>query len=132
MKKIILVIVVIIIAGAAVFYFLPKADQEPSDTATETGDSAINATAWVEVISPTVSAVAETKTELKSGDEVKSGATIETDKTGLAVIHFPDGSLARIDSETTLTLDETRYDPTDRTLRVKISLALGRVWSKIV
>ncbi|TSC91626.1 MAG: periplasmic protein [Parcubacteria group bacterium Licking1014_17] len=93
---------------------------------------------WIEVLSAGVYiSGAETgespaKTELKTGDEVIAGSVIETDKTGLAEIHFPDGSVARVDSDTKLTIKNASYDKNTETLVVKIGLALGRVWSKVI
>ena len=84
---------------------------------------------WVEVLKPGVFSAAR---ELKTGDELRTPATIKTNSTGLANIYFPDGSVARLDSNTELVLEEGSYDGADKTLRVKMLLSVGRVWSKIL
>jgi len=72
---------------------------------------------WVEVLKPGVFSAAR---ELKTGDELRTPATIKTNSTGLANIYFPDGSVARLDSNTELVLEEGSYDGADKTLRVKM------------
>lgn len=72
------------------------------------------------------------KTALKTGDELNEGDQIETDKTGLANIYFPDGSVARLDTETRLTITSALYVPNSKTLVVRLKLAAGSVWSKIM
>ncbi|MDD5032553.1 MAG: FecR domain-containing protein [Candidatus Pacebacteria bacterium] len=89
---------------------------------------------WVEVLKPNVYASVESgeKKSLQTGDEIDSGYTVETDTWGLANIYFPDGSVARLDSGTQIFLEEGEYSDSDQSLKVKISLSAGRVWSKII
>ena len=70
--------------------------------------------------------------ELQTGDELISTTTIETDKSGMVNIYFPDGSVARSEASTRFTLREASYDPKNEKLIVKIELAAGRGWSKII
>ncbi|TSC88798.1 MAG: periplasmic protein [Parcubacteria group bacterium Gr01-1014_3] len=70
--------------------------------------------------------------ELNTGDELLPNMRIKTDATGLAEIHFADGSVARLDSNTELILEDGRYDIENQSLVVRINLLLGRVWSKVV
>lgn len=91
---------------------------------------------WIEVIASPVfeldPATGRETRELATGDELKAGAVVETRQTGSAHLYFPDGSLMRIDSETRFTLETARFDPDEQTLRVRVTLAAGRVWSKII
>ncbi|MBI5421174.1 MAG: FecR domain-containing protein [Parcubacteria group bacterium] len=89
---------------------------------------------WVEVVAPSVfvsSADGSVKRELKTGDEVDAGALVEVKKGGEANIYFPDGSVARLDTGTKITIDAASYDPKSKALVVKVQLLIGRVWSKI-
>ena len=91
---------------------------------------------WVEVLSSRVSlwnTSTNTETrELKTGDEVGVGSTLHVDTNGLANIYFPNGSVVRLDKDTTLTITEASYDSSNDSVAVKLSLSLGRVWSKVV
>lgn len=89
---------------------------------------------WVEVVIPSVFVSNEDgslKRELKTGDEVGVGAFVEVAKGGEANIYFPDGSVARLDAGTKISIDAASYDPKSKTLVVKVQLLIGRVWSKI-
>lgn len=70
--------------------------------------------------------------ELFTGDELEPGSVVATNNNGLANIYFPDGSVARLDSNTKITLETGDYDATDNSLHVRIRLAFGKVWSKIM
>ena len=70
--------------------------------------------------------------ELGTGDELFPNMRVKTDATGLAEIHFADGSVARIDSNTELVLEGGSYNSEKQSLVVRINLLLGRVWSKVV
>ncbi len=89
-------------------------------------------TAWLEVIRPAVSRAGENMKELSSGDEVFSGMTLYVSKDGQAIIHFPDGSILRADSDTTIKIDESYFEPKSETLSVKVTLMGGKVWSKVI
>lgn len=91
---------------------------------------------WIEVVQPAVFELAENQKdslrELLTGDELSEGAVISVEKSGLANLHFPDGSVARLDSGTKLVIEKGTYDPKSDTLSVTLNLVWGRVWSKIV
>ncbi|MBI2054843.1 MAG: FecR domain-containing protein [Candidatus Sungbacteria bacterium] len=70
-------------------------------------------------------------TRLISGTELKGGSTITTDKSGEAELQFPDGSVARVDKETTLTLTAQFFDENSGTSQTSLFLTLGRVWSRV-
>ena len=91
---------------------------------------------WIEVVQPAVFELAENQKdkvrELLTGDEIFEGAVISVESAGLANIHFPDGSVARLDGGTKLKMEKGTYDPKSDTLSVTLDLVWGRVWSKIV
>ncbi len=91
---------------------------------------------WIEVVSTYVfkkdPQTKEIISELKSGDELNSGDFIETNENGLANIYFTDGSVIRLDKNTSLIIEESSFNPQTRSLRVKIGLKLGRVWSRVI
>lgn len=128
-------IVLIIIAVVTVLvggYFFMTGQKSPVVAASDTAGSIVQ-NAWIEVTSdPVYLDVAGEKTPLKSGDSLGVGATIETGSTGVAIIHFPDASLARIDVDTTLTLSALSFNTDDNSLVVSIGLSIGRVWSKVM
>lgn len=94
---------------------------------------AVVSEAWVEINSGTVflhsvgSAI-----PLKNGDTIASGLTLSTGKNSEATLHFPDGSVLRVDKETKITLDQFAYKTEDKSLIVAIEIGVGRVWSKVV
>lgn len=91
---------------------------------------------WIEVVQPAAfELAADQKTEvreLRTGDELSEGTAIKITKGGLANIYFPDGSVARLDEDTRLVLETGSFNPSDETLKVRINLLWGRVWSKII
>lgn len=129
----VVVVVALLVAGFLVW-------QRGSRTLTSSSPSADNTIddnqAWIEVTAPHVyralSENAASSTELFSGDQVAAGQIIFTDATGNAVIHFPDGSVVRIDAGTKIALSESRFSPDTGSLGVRIMLFAGNVWSKII
>lgn len=89
---------------------------------------------WIEVLASGVYVATEDseKQSLITGDEIMEGETIETDATGMANVYFPDGSVARMDSNTKIQILTGEYDYDSKTLKVKISLIAGNLWSKII
>ncbi len=91
---------------------------------------------WVEIISGKAfesnSGTRPSLRELKTGDEIEAGSVIDVREGGRANVYFFDGSVLRIDSGTTITISEASFDESSHTMVVKISLSIGRVWSKIV
>lgn len=139
----ILAIFVLLIAGAMLFSGCGKkvadtgqnaqiteeqTEGQPNDSGTTAGKP------WIQVVKDGVFLISSgtEKNTLKTGDEMNEGAIIETDKNGLANIYFPDGSVARLDSQTKITLSAGLYDVNTKTLTVKIKLAAGNLWSKIM
>ncbi|HRY36547.1 MAG TPA: FecR family protein [Candidatus Magasanikbacteria bacterium] len=132
MKKIFLgLISILIIAGLIWFFFWQK--QIPV-TAPEGKNSETAEKGWIEVLNRGVYLVNSDGTlgsELKTGDEITGGQTVMTDNTGLANLYFSDGSVARLETQTKIDLKDFEYFPGNKTLKVKIFLQTGRVWSRI-
>jgi hypothetical protein len=125
------IISILVIAGLAWFFFWQKQlpATAPGEQVNETTEKA-----WVEVVNRGVYLVKEDGTlgtELKTGDEVEGGQTVMTDQTGLANLHFSDGSVARLETQTKIDLKDFEYFPGNKTLKVKIFLQSGRIWSRI-
>lgn len=91
---------------------------------------------WIEVVSGKVNKkdqkTEKILSELKTGDEIEQGDFIETDKQGLAIIYFPDGSVARMEQNTSLIIDQAEFNKESNSLKAKIKIKIGRVWSRII
>lgn len=90
---------------------------------------------WIEVIADDVVVTMSENDEAfvaQTGDELPDGALIVTSATGAARIHFPDGSFARLDPSSELTITSVSFDPKNDELLVRMMLASGTVWSKVV
>lgn len=141
MKKIYYIVIVLLLVGAGVLFFANHS-KAPSTAPDENANVAVDATStvqasmvqpWVEVLKSTVQVQnGENWENLQTGDELGDGMVIKTDEAGLAEIHMPDGSAIRLDSSSQIVLDIAQYDENSDTLKVKIKLSAGRVWSKIV
>lgn len=132
MKKIFFgAISVIIIAGLGWYFFWQK--QTPVNAPTEQNSDTVKK-GWIEVINRGAYLVKEDGTlgvELKTGDELTGGQTVMTDQTGLANLHFSDGSVARLETQTKVELKDFEYFTGNKTLKVKMFLQSGRIWSRI-
>ncbi|MCX6781795.1 MAG: FecR domain-containing protein [Candidatus Magasanikbacteria bacterium] len=139
----ILAIFVLLIAGAMLFSGCGKktaetnlnvqqTEEQKGDQTKDTGTMASKP--WIQVIKDGAFLITSNteKIVLKTGDEVDAGVTIETDKNGLANIFFSDGSVARLDSQTKITISAGMYDVKTKTLTVRIKLIVGNLWSKIM
>src|SRR3990167_2844219 len=129
MSRIIIIpiILAVILAGVYAIFKYGTTVTQPLIKATEIKE------AWIEVVNgPIFNKTSLQKVELKSGDLITIGATIETDSTSRGHIHFPDGSVLRLDKATTITVSEIHFKKDDHSLAVKIALVTGRVWSKVI
>ncbi|MEK7503047.1 MAG: FecR family protein [Patescibacteria group bacterium] len=129
MKKIIFILAGAVIAGILGIILYPSGGAE-----TTHGQEL--AKPWIEIVSPKASAI-DAKTgaeirELKTGDEIENNTTIKTFKEAFVNLYMPDGSVARIDKESVITINEASYQKTDGRLVLSIFIKTGRVWSKIL
>ncbi|MBI5732141.1 MAG: FecR domain-containing protein [Candidatus Magasanikbacteria bacterium] len=126
--------IVLIAAGAFYFFGKPTFDSPGNQPLPKTAPA--TSKPWIEVISPLVFEIKPNDDskirELKTGDELSAGIKIEVAKNGRANIHFPDGSAARFEPNTKFVLSEGSFDAESEKLTIKISLVVGRVWSKII
>lgn len=91
--------------------------------------------AWIEVVAPPVTerdAGGAILRELASGDALADGAIVQSGAGAKANIHFPDGSVVRLDEKSRMVLAKEAFDAKNKTLRVQIRLLTGRIWSKVM
>lgn len=126
MKPIIIAVsaIAIILGGA---FLLSRdggnAPQDPSHTTTVT----------IEAESGTVTVTNDEGTrDAVQGETLATPFTLNTDASGRATLHFPDGSELRVDHDSTLRVDKAAYQTDTRDLSVSVFLSLGRAWSHIV
>src|SRR3989344_1536298 len=120
-NTLIIVLGIAILGVAGTFLYIKNASSEtPSKEPTIVKP-------WVEIVSPRAFIIDATTgshvRELKTGDEIEHGTKIETPKNALVNIYFPDGSVARIDGESSVVIQEATYDENSHKLVVRISLA---------
>lgn len=132
MKKVIITLLGLLIVGGLFFIFKKQSDNENLINKVPNAETTIK-TAWVEVERGTLflKLPGQSK-ELKSGDEIESGASLETGKNSSALIHFPDGSILSLDKETSIQITNLQFETANKTLTAKVALSVGRVWSKVV
>src|SRR3989338_250626 len=133
--KIVIAAMAVIALGVGGFFLwgtgnaLPRLQEGSSDAAT------LPQGAWIEIVAPRVTERDTSnaiKSELASGDILAEGAVIESEAGAKANIHFPDGSVARLDEKSRIAIAETHFDGDNAVLRVRIRLVAGRVWSKVM
>lgn len=134
-KKYILIFLAIIVAiGAALFFRGTKPNEDiPGGNI---GSSVVKG-GWIEVLAGEALLVENksgivAKKKLSTGDSVAEGDVLEVSSTGKANIHFFDGSVLRASQGTRFTISMAEFNKDSGTLRVKASLATGKIWSKIV
>lgn len=127
MSKIVIFIVIVAVLGASIYFVLKKISKPASIQ--ESTEAALPTKPWVEVLS---SKVFQGERELQSGDELEFGKETKTDANGSAVIHFLDGSVARLDKESSLVIEEGSFDEINLALKVRMYLTAGRLWSRII
>jgi hypothetical protein len=70
-----------------------------------------------------------TATEVAAAQVIRSGDTIATDRTGRAVVTYPDGSTALLEENSSLTIEFVQTSAGDYVVRMQQTL--GRVWYAI-
>lgn len=129
----------VIVIGGSLFVLgkaLHPIASSPTAEKEQTLTQNVQTKAWIEVLRPHV--VAYEKRDggksrtVNTGDDAETGNMLETDAAGLAVVHFPDGSLLRLDAATQVVLDQATFDNEDHGLTAQIFLFSGKVWSKVL
>lgn len=126
-----IIIAAVLFVPLLVLTFLGKGGS--SKGLTETTE--LPAKPWITVAKTEVSVLSadgQVISKLNSGDSLDMPVTLAVGSGGEATIHFLDGSVLRLDSGTRVSLNDGSYDKKDGTLMVKASLAVGRVWSKVI
>lgn len=126
-----ILVILVLIGGFWAYSSSKNKTTKPADMAQNTGVPS----AWIEVLNPKVSQVdslGKVIREFKTGDEVSAGEIISLGDTAGASVHFGDGSILRMDGGTKIVLDEAIFEPKNEKLSVKVTLVVGRVWSKII
>lgn len=132
MKKLVLSLVGLVVLGGAFWVFTKNTDDQ-SPTYNTGQSSNVIEEAWIEITEG--SAFLKTGgqgVELKNGNTLKRGVSVETGRTGRATVHFPDGSVLRLDKETSITISDIYFKKENNTLIVRVGLTFGRAWSKVV
>lgn len=126
MSKLILAAVGVLAVAASIWFF------RTTDTAPGVLAAPAEVNAVITVKKTGVFALSgDTKMQLFTGDAVAPGTTLVTDATGRAELSFPNGSVARLDSNTTLRLESNIHDEASGTTNVSLFLTIGRVWSRV-
>lgn len=127
MNKLLAALGLIVVIGAGAFMLSGSAKEDVKEVS-------FGENPRVEVVSGGVALrlQAGSTTPLVTGDSLSVPSTIETGATGTAIIYFPDGSQARLDPSSSLTVAEGSYEEKTSSLKVRLSLSAGRVWSKVV
>ena len=135
-KYVITLIVAAVVATGAFLTFKTSPNvQNPADDLVVFNIIKLPEKPWLEVITPKVfrkSVDRKIKVELKTGDELNAGDNIEVDRNGLGAVHFPDGSILRVDSDTNFLIEDTKFEADQEKISTKITLFSGRLWSKIL
>jgi hypothetical protein len=130
MSKYIFGALALLLIGGGVWFFLHTKKGAPGVSSPTTTTQSIT---WAEVSTPSATVYANNATTtLLTGDEVPVGSVIHTDAKGVVVLHFPDGSFAMLDPESSVTLTAVGYDKKEGSLIVHIALHSGTLWSKVL
>lgn len=125
-SKIIIIVVILLVLGFGGFAFFQSKITVNANEQTRP---------WIEVTADSVwtvdSSTGEPKEDLTNGDELANGDIIATNNSGSAIIHFPDSSVARLEPNSKITIEETNYDPDSGEMSVKLKITAGNLWSKI-
>ncbi|MBI5306629.1 FecR domain-containing protein [Candidatus Wolfebacteria bacterium] len=136
-SKIFIGVSLILIIGASVagFFIFSKNEPQKIQTSAEPQIEPKIPQAWIEIKEPKITEIDSLggiKREFKTGDIIFDKMILNVDKNGSAIIHFPDGSVARLDPETKLIIDEIKFEPSNKKLLTRLNLAAGKIWSKII
>jgi ferric-dicitrate binding protein FerR (iron transport regulator) len=95
--------------------------------------AAVNVTGTLTIYQPTVSIAhgSAAAAEAKAGAVVQAGDTLTTDAKGLGAVTLPDGTVTRLATNTTLTLDSAHFTKTGNLHDVSFSEAVGRTFTNV-
>jgi hypothetical protein len=112
---IVLLILVLVVGGG--IYWVNRSAQ-----------AAVNVAATLTVYQPTASVQPRggSYAAARSGAQVQAGDSLKTDTKGRAAIQLPDGALARLASDTEITLDATHFSKSGNLNDARITQKIGR------
>jgi len=122
-RRILIAIVLIVLIAGAVIVWLTMAAQ-----------AAVSANGILTVYQPTASVAhgsGGTFATAKTGDLVQAGDTVQTDTKGRAALTLPDGTMTRLASDTTLTLDAAHFAKDGNLRDVKLTQQVGRTLTNV-
>lgn len=130
--SLIFVLSVVLIGGG---FFIFKNLKQNESVLIESEENNFSNNPWIEVLAPEVFELSvddSLNRELKTGDELKIGNSVEAKNSGLANIHFPDGSMTQINSGTKILVDSVNFEKESGQIAVKLRLLFGRAWFRIM
>ncbi|MDP1689841.1 MAG: FecR domain-containing protein [bacterium] len=134
MTKYIFGVVAILLIGGGVWWYLQLPGNKINTTVVSPAAPAPGEKPWVEVVTASVTTIdiKGSITTLQTGDEVTVGSVIKTNAEGVVVVHFPDGSFAKLDPNSSVTITATSYDASTGSSNVHMTLGTGTLWSKVL
>lgn len=121
-RRLLIVLAVIVLIVAGVLVWLNVAAQ-----------AAVNVTGTLVVFQPAASLEHGSAgyAEAKTGAAVKAGDSVKTDSKGRAGVTLPDGTVTRLASDTTITLDAAHFTKTGNLHDVHFTQGLGRTFTNV-
>jgi hypothetical protein len=122
-RRILIAIVLIVLIAGAVIVWLTMAAQ-----------AAVSANAILTVYQPAASVAhgsGGTFATANTGDLVQAGDAVRTDTKGRAALTLPDGTMTRLASDTTLTLDAAHFAKDGNLHDVKLTQQVGRTLTNV-
>lgn len=133
MTKYIIGVVVFLIIGGGTWWYSMRSEKLITPSS-EISASNLVEKPWVEVITNTATVVSAegTMATLYTGDEVAVGSNIKTNAKGIVIVHFSDGSFAKLDQNSSITITEASYEESSGSSNVHVTLNTGTLWSKVL
>lgn len=135
MKKFWVILPVLAVVALGAWFFSAKPAPVNVGSNSNTAATSTPSTAWVTVDSDSILSVSSASDsngrKLVSGDEILPGMIIKSDASGKGSINFVDGSTIRIEPNTTLKINEASFEENSGSLKVRVALTTGKIWSKI-
>lgn len=135
-KAIIFIVVSLFIIAILVGVSLSNNKNNGQNTSDNTQINSEQSLPWIEVVVGKIFELevdmVTVKGEFATGDSVLEGMVLKSDLLGKAVIHYPEGSELRLEKETIIKIEKGSFDTQNDSLKVRVELVVGRVWSKII
>jgi hypothetical protein len=121
-RRILIVLAIVVLLVGGIVVWLNMAAQ-----------AAVNASAILTVYQPAASVKHGSGdfSTAKTGEMVQSGDSVKTDTKGRAAITLPDGTLTRLASDTTITLDAAHFAKSGSLHDVQLTQQIGRTFTSV-